>query len=98
MDFTNAVLLVATVLGITQAVKSLDVVAAKFNGVLALLVGEAATFIVGASVWADEQVIGGKTLSELDTPSKAVVGLLISAGAATGWETLKSVRNIGDNQ
>lgn len=99
MDFGKALLLIAVVLVLTDVVKqivpNLD---ARLTVLVAVAIGIAATFLTGASVWANEQVVGGHSLGNLDTPSKLLVGLMVGTGAGVTDKVLNAVRNIGQNQ
>lgn len=83
MDFTKAFACMALAFVLTDAVKR--VVPAKLPAfvtqALAFAVGIATIFMVGASVWAHTQVIGGHTLDTLNAGSKIVAGLIIGGGA-----------------
>ena len=102
MDFGKAAILIAVVFGLVEFGK-------RFLGpklaadppivaLLALVVGQAATWLMAETAWAHEQVVGGKPLDELNTGSKIVVGLFVAGGAAFGAEFLGSLRSIGENQ
>jgi hypothetical protein len=99
MDFTNAAYLTGAVFGIVTLVKVLFRVNDQRIVVgITLIAALASVFLMGATVWADEQVIGGQPLSQLDFWSKVVAGLFL-AGAETGvFLGLDAVKNIGNNQ
>lgn len=104
----NAGLLAAVVFGATELAKAALPTGwfygsnagtnSRATALLAVVVGQAATFLVGASVWAHEQVIYGHPLDKVNVATKVLVGLLVAAGAAVGERFLNAVRNIGQNQ
>jgi hypothetical protein len=102
MNFQNAVVLVLAVFGLTEFGKRF--LGAKLSSNprivagLAIVVGQAAVWLVGTTAWAHEQVIGSKPLDELNTGSKVLVGFFAAGVAAFGAEFLSTVRNVGDNQ
>lgn len=102
MDFQNAALLVLAVYGITEFAKALIGEPWNQNSrvvvLLALVVGQAAVWLVGTTAWAHEQVIGAKPLDELNTGSKVLVGLFAAGVAAFGDKFLSTLRNVGQNQ
>lgn len=102
MDLQNAALLVAAVFGLIEFGKNLLGPRLARNSrivvLLALVVGQAATWLVASTAWAHEQVIGSKPLDELNAGSLILVGLFAAAAAAFGERTLNAVKNIGDNQ
>lgn len=49
---------------------------------LAFAVAIVAVFLVGASVWSKEQVVGGHVLSDLNGWDKVLVGIVIGAGGS----------------
>lgn len=83
MDFTKAAMCAALAFVLTDAIKR--VLPAKLPAFvvqsLAFVVGIATIFLVGATVWAHQQVIGGHTLDTLNFGSKVVAGLIIGGGA-----------------
>lgn len=84
MDFANAAMLAFAVFVVVEFAKKLiPGVAADSRIIIAitLLAGIGATFLVGETVWAHQQVISGKALDELDGWSKLVTGLFLAAGA-----------------
>lgn len=102
MDFGKAALLIAVVFGLTEFGKRLlgprlsaD---SRIVTALAIVVGQAAVWLMAQTAWAHEQVIGTKPLDELNTGSLILVGLLVAGGAAFGRETLQAVKNVGTNQ
>jgi hypothetical protein len=101
VDFGNAALLIAAVFGATELVKALvpQVEMSRHLTVLVVTVlAFGAPFLLGATVWAHEQVIGGHALDTLRVWDKIVVGLFLAGASAFGSEVLKAVRNIGENQ
>ena len=99
MNFGNALYLTAAVFGIVTLAKVLF----KINDprivvgavVLAAL---AATFVLSATVWANEQVIGGKALDDLDFWSKITVAGFLAGAETAVFLGLEAVKNIGSNQ
>ena len=101
MDLSNVALIVGAVFGLTEFVKrflgprlSLD---SRITAATALLVGQAAVWLVGTTAWAHEQVIGTKPLDELNTGSKILVGLFVAGTAAGFNQVLGAVKNVGQN-
>jgi len=102
MDLSHAALLVGAIFGLTEFVKrflgprlSSN---SRINALAALVVGQAAVWLVGETAWAHEQVIGTKPLDELNTGSKVLVGLFAAGFAAGINQVLGAVKNIGQNQ
>jgi len=101
MDFGNAALLIAAVFGLTEFVKRFLgpklALNSRIIAVSALIVGQAAVWLVGTTAWAHEQVIGTKPLDELNTGSKVLVGLFAAGVAAGINQVLGAVKNVGQN-
>lgn len=96
IDFGNAALLIASVLGLVALVKALMDPASRIAVAIVVLASFLATFVLSGTVWAHEQVIGGQALDKLGTDDKIVVAFFL-AGAASGlWEGLRAVKNIGE--
>lgn len=106
MDFGNAALLIATVFGVVELAKAIlgglggllstnQAIRSRATAVLALVVGEGSVFLVAATVWAHEQVIGGHPLDKLNVASKVVVGLFVAGTAAFGDKALGALANVG---
>lgn len=102
MDFGKAALLIAAVFGIIEFGKrflgpklSSD---SRIVAALALVVGQAATWLMSETVWAHSQVVGDQPLDEMNTASLILVGMFVAGAAAFGSEFLTSVRNMGQNQ
>jgi len=100
----NALVLVGAVYGLVELVEHLapnwfnPPNAAKGQprtvGLVAV-VSVGMTFLVGASVWAHEQVVGGHPLDRLDVASKLVVAVFV-AGAAAGLDRgVKALADVG---
>jgi len=102
MDFANAALLIAAVFGLTEFAKRFEGPTLAANprvvALTALIVGQAAVWLVATTAWAHEQVIGSKPLDDLNSGSKVLVGLLVAGVAAGISQTLKAVANVGENQ
>ena len=98
MDFTKAAILIAAVFGVTEWIKANVSYPKKYNGLVALAAAIAVVFLVGATVWANTQVIGEVTLDKLGVWDKLFAGILIGAGASTLHATFDSIRNVGQNQ
>lgn len=99
MNLTNAALLIASVYGITELVKSLLpdawVANSKVVAFIVLCVSYAATFLVAATAWADEQVIGGVQLDQMSVADKVLVAAFVAGAAALTQRGLKAVSNVG---
>lgn len=105
MDFGQAALLIAAVYAITEFAKKVlpDKLAANSKIVqgVSMAIAIGMVFLVATSVWANEQLIGGKPLDALDGWSKLLVGLLIGGGANLAHTLFGkdgTIRNIGENQ
>lgn len=102
MDTSNALILAATVFGLTEFGKRFlgPKLAAdsRIVALLAIVVGQIAVWLVAETAWARDQFVGGKPLLELNTFSKILVGFFFAATAAFGAELLSSFRSIGQNQ
>ena len=64
---------------------------------LAQVIAIAAIFLVAATVWSNEQVVGGQQLDQLDFWSKVLAGVLVGFGSSVVQRTVSAVRNIGEN-
>lgn len=108
MDLGKSALLIAAVYGLTELVKAIgpaswyantnQKINARATAATAVVVGQAATFLVAASVWAHSQVLNGKALDNLNVASKVLVGVFVAAAAAFGDRALNAVKNVGQNQ
>lgn len=108
MDLSKAALLIAAVLGITEFTKAIgpanwfNSVNGKVNSraaaITALVVGQTATFLVAATVWAHAEVLNGHPLDQINVASKVLVGLFVAGAAAFGDRVLNAVKNVGANQ
>lgn len=105
IEFGNAALLVGMTFGLVEVIKRLtkDLFDGKglpdwAVGLVAMVVAIVVTFSVRASDFANEQVIGGKSLDALNDASVALVGLALGTLAIVGAEVLRAFRNIGANQ
>jgi hypothetical protein len=102
MNLENAGLLVLAVYGLTEFGKRFIGPKLSENprvvAALAIVVGQLATWLVGETAWAHEQVLGSKPLDELNTASKILVGLIVAGVAAAGAELLGASKNWGQNQ
>lgn len=105
MDFANAVFLVAVAFGLTELVKGIypgyqalpKSWSSPITVVIAIVVGQTAVFLVAATVWAHEQVVGNHPLDKLNIASRIVVGLMLAASSAFGDKLLGAVSNVGQN-
>lgn len=99
MDFGQAGLLILlTFTGVEMLKRIIPTLSSRLTIPLALAIGVGSAFLVRATVWGNENIVGGHALSGLDTSSTLVVGLLVGAGAVGFHSILGSVRNIGQNQ
>lgn len=97
MDFAKAALLIAAVLGIVTLVKN-AVYGDKKTRVTVLIVSVcalAAVFLVGATTWADSQVIGDVSMKAMSVPDKILVAVFVAGAASAAWETLGAIKNVG---
>jgi len=98
MNFANAALLIASVYGVTELVKSLlgkwgtdsRVVVA-----IAIVVSFAATFVIAATTWAHTQVIGDTPLDVMSVADKVLVSVFVAGAAALTNRGIGAVRDIG---
>lgn len=99
MDFGNAALLIAAVYGITELVKALlpDDWSEnpRVKAVTAVGVAFAATFLVAATTWANEQVIGTVPLDQMSVADKVLVSIFAAGAAALTQRVVKAVSNVG---
>lgn len=100
MDFGNAALLIATVIGLTTQLKTVAYGTWKDRTNVGIVNGASfgAVFLVGATAWAHEQVVGGVDLAHMSVGSKVLVAFFASGAASAGWEVLGALKNIGYNQ
>jgi hypothetical protein len=99
MDLGQATLLVVAVYGVVELGKALLGAPLNTNPrvlvLLVLAVSFAMTFLVAATAWADEQVIGEVPMDEMGIASLCLVSFLV-AGAQTLVSTgVGAVRNFG---
>ncbi len=99
MDFSKAALLVAAIFGITEWVKAnVPQIPVKLAGIVALVIGIGVVFLTSATVWADTQVIGEVSLSNLNVASKLLAGLMLGGGASFAHSAFTAISNVGENQ
>lgn len=102
MDLSNAALLIASVYGIIELLKKLLPDAWLKNSRivtgLVIAVSFAATFLVAATAWAGEQVIGDHRLDQLSVADKVLVSCLVAGAAALTNRGVRAVMNVGQNQ
>lgn len=101
MDFTNAAILIAAVFGAVELLKSLVPALgsdSRLTVLAVIVISVGVVFLVGGTVWAHEQVIGGHPLDKLGVDDKLVVSLFLAGTAAFGSKVLTAVKNIGQNQ
>lgn len=97
MDFANAALLIAVVVGLAQLAKTFlfgTTQQRKVAGVV-LAIAIVSVLLVAQSAWGDEQIVGGETLDGLNLVSQLLVAVLLAGGASTVWEVFGAVKNIG---
>lgn len=105
MNFANAALLVVTAFGLTELVKSLypgyqalpKSWSSPITVIIAVATAEGTVFLVGATVWAHQQVVGAHPLDKLNVASKILVGIMLAGSAAFGDKFLGAVSNVGQN-
>lgn len=103
MEFGNAALLIATVYGLVELAKAVlpDSVTGNSKLVVGLVfvLSIVAVFLIGGTVWAHEQVLGGHPLDQLGVADKLVVSLFVGGAAAFLHQgVVTTVKNIGENQ
>lgn len=100
MDLANAALLIAAVLGLSSLVKSAIFGSQKERLIIICVVGVglAATFLVGATSWAHEQVIGDVQMAKMSVADKFLIAVFAAGAASAAWETLGAIKSIGYNQ
>lgn len=102
MDIQNALLVVVAVVGLVSLVKRLvPSISTPLDGALTMLVAIVIAigvlFLARETAWANEQVIGGKALDQLDSASVVFAGLLVGLGSTVTDRLLKTVSNVGAN-
>ena len=100
MNLANAALLIAAVLGLSSFAKSLafGTKRERITVGCVLAVGIAATFLVGGTSWAHEQVIGNVQMAHMSVADKLLVALFAAGAASAAWETLGAIKNVGQNK
>jgi hypothetical protein len=99
MDFGNALYLTAAVFGIVTIAKVVfKVTDPRAVCGIVILSAYGATFLLAATVWANEQVIGNHNLGDLDFWSKIAVGLFLSGAETAVFLGLDAVKNVGQNR
>lgn len=98
MDFGNATLLTVVVFALVEGVKRTLTIPSRWVPTVAALCAQATVWLVGATVWAHEQVIGGHNLAGLDVWSKVFVGFMLTGTAIGLNEGLGAIGNIGENR
>lgn len=100
----NAVILIGAVYGLVELVEHFAPMffnppnAAKGQPRtvgLVVVASFAMTFLVAASVWAHEQVVGGHPLDKVNVASKCVVAVFVAALAAGLDQGVKAVADVG---
>jgi Flp pilus assembly pilin Flp len=98
MDFGQAALLVGATYGLTKWVTALfPKIPSQLKPPLAMIIAIGSVFLVGETVWSNDQVIQGHSLEGLDSWSKLFVGILLGLGAVVLDTGFKTLRNIGQN-
>jgi hypothetical protein len=98
MDFGQAVLLVGAAYGLTKWVTALvPNIPSQLKPPLAMAIAIGMVFLVGETVWSNDQVIQGHSLETLDGWSKLLAGILLGLGAVVLDTTFKTIRNVGQN-
>src|SRR5262245_43144881 len=100
VDLTSAVILGAVVLGLVSMARTALNGATKdrLTVVIVLVVSIVAVLLVAASDFGSTQVILSRSLDKMNFWSQLVVGVLLAGLGSGGWEALRAVKNIGDNQ
>jgi hypothetical protein len=100
MDLGSAAILGAVVVGLVALARSL-IFGVNRDRIIAgtcLAIGIGATWLVGASDFASEQVVLDKPLDQLNFWSQMLVGVLVAGVASAGWQGYKAIANVGENQ
>ncbi len=99
MDFTNAALVIAAIFGTVEFIKRVWAAQPVWAPpVIAVAVGIGAMFLLGGTVWAHQEVIGGHALDNLNASSKVVAGVFAGFLAVGLNEGVKMVKSVGQNQ
>jgi len=100
VDFGQAAILTFVLLGLIDEAKTLVWGTNKERINVAIVNGAAVVtvFLVATSAWANEQIIGGKTLGALGWSSLVLVAVVLGGSAGGLWKVLGAVTNIGFNQ
>lgn len=99
-DIGSAVVLGLVLTGLVVLARSLiyGTTTDRVVALVCLAVSVVAVQLVAASDFASEQVVLDRALNSMNFWSQLVVALLLSGIAATVWQGIKAVRNIGQNQ
>lgn len=99
MDFANALYLTGAVFGVVTLAKVVfKVTDPRWIVLIVAVVSVLSTFAIAETVWADEQVIGGEELEDLDFWSKVVVAGFLAGAQTAVFLGLDAVKNIGQNK
>jgi hypothetical protein len=100
VDTKQAIVLGAAIIGVVQLAKTFvwGTMRERITAGIVLAASISMTYLTATSAWGNEQIVGGKHLDELGWSSLLLVGIVLGALAATGWEAFTTVRNVGQNQ
>ena len=99
MNFGNALYLTGAAFGTVTLLKTIfRINNPRITSAVVVGVSLVAPFLISASVWADEQVIGDKVLGDLNFWSLVVVGIFLAGAETAVFLGLDAVKNIGNNQ
>jgi len=100
VDFGQAALLSFILLGLIDEAKTLvwGTNKERINVGIVNAAAIATVSLVATSAWADEQIVGGKTLGALGWSSLLLVAVVLGGSAGGLWKVLGAVTNIGQNQ
>lgn len=99
LDLGSAAVVGLVVLGLVALARSL-IYGTNQDRVIAgvsLVVGIGAVLLVGASDFAHEQVLLDRPLDTLNGWSQVLLGVLVGGVASAGWQGVKAIRNVGEN-
>jgi hypothetical protein len=101
MDLSNALLLVTAVYGLVDLAKAmLPAQVKQYRGVVVLIVlaiSFGSVFLVGATSWANEQVIGTVSMDLMSTADKILVSFLVAGAAVAANKVVSAIPSIGEN-
>ena len=99
MELTGLVVVGAAILGLVSIARTMveGTNRERVTAALCLVIAIGAVMLVGASDFAETEVVLDKPLNALNGASQVLLGVLLAGTASAAWQGLKAVRNIGEN-